>query len=180
MTNNLKNIQSEENELIAACIRHDQIAQKRLYEKYCKMMFTITYRMLNDYDNSNDALQEAFIEVFKNIGSFRNESSLGTWIRTIVVRKAISKLKGESRFESLESVRNTEIYDWSDGFTAEYLNKAIFSLPDGARTIFTLIEIEGYSHKEVAEELNITEGTSKSQLYYSKQLLQKKLKELYQ
>jgi len=180
MTNNLKNNQTEEVELIAACIRHDRIAQKRLYEKYCKMMFTITYRILNDYDNSNDALQEAFIEVFKNITSFRNESSLGTWIKTIVVRKALNKLKGESKFESLETVRNTELYDWSDGFTVEYLNKAIFSLPDGARAVFTLIEIEGYSHKEVANMLNISEGTSKSQLHYSKQQLQKKIKELYQ
>lgn len=179
MTNNLKNIQTEEIELIAACIRHDRIAQKRLYEKYCKMMFTVTFRILNDYDNSNDALQEAFIEVFKNIGSFRNESSLCTWIKAIVVRKAINKLKRESKFEPLESVKNTEVYDWRDGFTAEYLNKAIFSLPDGARTIFTLIEVEGYSHKEVANMLNISEGTSKSQLYYSKQLLQKKIKELY-
>jgi GTP-binding protein LepA len=124
--------------------------------------------------------QEAFIEVFKNIASFRNESSLGTWIKTIVVRKAINKLKGESRFESLESVKNNEVYDWSDGFTAEYLNKAIFSLPDGARTVFILIEVEGYSHKEVATMLNISEGTSKSQLHYSKQQLQKKIKELYQ
>lgn len=179
MMNILKNNQIEEVELIAACIRQDRIAQKRLYEKYCKMMYTITYRILNDYDNSNDALQEAFIEIFKNIASFRNESSLGTWIKAIVVRKAINKLKGESRFESLESVSNTEMYDWKDGFTAEYLNKAIFSLPDGARAVFTLIEVEGYSHKEVANILNISEGTSKSQLFYAKQLLQKKIKELY-
>ena len=142
-------------------------------------MFTVSYRILNEQEDANDALQEAFIEVFKNLHLFRNESSLSTWIKTIVVRKAIKKLKMESRFESLDSIKNTEVYDWRDGFTAEYLEKAIFSLPEGARAIFTLIEVEGYSHKEVASMLNISEGTSKSQLYYSKQLLQKKIKELY-
>lgn len=179
MRNLFKHNQTEEIELIDACIKHDRKAQKHLYEKYCKVMYTVTFRILNDYDNSNDALQEAFIEVFKNISSFRNESSLGSWIKAIVVRKALGKLKVESKFESLESIINTEVYDWKDGFTAEYLNRAILSLPDGARAIFTLIEVEGYSHREVADLLNISEGTSKSQLYYSKQLLQKKIKELY-
>lgn len=180
MRNLFKDNPSDEIELIAACIRQERVAQKHLYEKYCKAMYTVTYRILNDYDNSNDALQEAFIEVFKNISSFRNESTLKTWIKAIVVRKAINKLKGESRFQPLESIVNTVVYDWKDGFTAEYLNQAILSLPDGARVVFTLIEVEGYSHKEVANLLNISEGTSKSQLYYSKQLLQKKIKELYQ
>jgi RNA polymerase sigma factor (sigma-70 family) len=179
MISDQENIQTDELALIAACIRQDRIAQRNLYQKFYKKMFTVSYRILNDQDNANDALQEAFIEIFRNIHLFRNESSLNTWIKTIVVRKAIKKLKDESRFESLDSINNTEVYDWKDGFTAEYLDKAIFSLPEGARTIFTLIEVEGYSHKEVASMLNISEGTSKSQLYYSKQLLQKKIKELY-
>ena len=180
MISNQEKIKIEELELVAACIRHERLAQKNLYEGYCTKMFTVAYRVLNDRDNASDALQEAFIEIFSNIHTFRGESTLGAWIKTIVVRKALRRLKNDTKYEPIETVINTEKYDWSDGFTAEYLNKAIFSLPDGARTIFTLIEIEGYSHKEVAKELNISEGTSKSQLYYSKQLLQKKLKELYQ
>ncbi len=180
MISNQDKIKTEELELIAACIRHERVAQKKLYESYCNRMFTVAYRILNNRDNASDALQEAFIEVFGNIQNFRAESSLGAWIKTIVVRKALRRLKNEERYESIDTVVNTEMYDWKDGLTAEYLERAIQSLPDGARAVFTLIEIEGYSHKEVASMLNISEGTSKSQLYYSKQLLQKKLKELYQ
>lgn len=179
MINNQDKIRTEELELIAACIRHERVAQKKLYESYCNKMFTVAYRILNNRDNASDALQEAFIEIFGNIQTFRAESSLGAWIKTIVVRKALRRLKNEIRYESIDTVATTETYDWKDGFTAEYLERAIQSLPEGARTVFVLVEVEGYSHKEVAEELNITEGTSKSQLYYSKQLLQKKLKELY-
>ncbi len=180
MISNQEKIKTEELELVAACIRHERLAQKMLYEGYCNKMFTVAYRILNDRDNASDALQEAFIEIFSNIHTFRGESTLGAWIKTIVVRKALRRLKSDTKYESIETVSNTEKYDWRDGFTAEYLERAIQSLPEGARAVFVLIEVEGYSHKEVAEELNITQGTSKSQLYYSKQLLQKKLKELYQ
>jgi RNA polymerase sigma factor (sigma-70 family) len=166
-------------ELVNQCIQQDRTAQRNLFEKYKKAMFNTSYRILNDHDHANDALQEAFVEVFRDLKNFRMESTLGAWIKTIVVRKSILKFKSEQRFEIYDQRQHDQGIEWPSDLTGEYLDKAIRSLPIGYRTVFTLIEIEGYSHKEVAEILNISEGTSKSQLYHSKKLLQEKLKDIY-
>ena len=140
-------------------------------------MFTIAYRIVNDYDIANDALQEAFIQIFRDIKQFRGDSTLGAWIKTIVVRTAIRKFKKEAMFSQFGVHQNGENISWPGEMTGEDLEKAILSLADGCRTIFLLIEVEGYKHKEVAEMLNISEGTSKSQLHYAKKQLQVLLKD---
>ncbi|MCD4725557.1 MAG: RNA polymerase sigma factor [Bacteroidales bacterium] len=140
-------------------------------------MFTIAFRIINDYDIANDALQEAFIQVFTDIKQFRGESTLGAWIKTILVRTAIKKFKKEDVFTQLDLQQNGEIITWQEEMKSDDLEKAILSLADGCRTIFLLIEVEGYTHKEVAEMLNVSEGTSKSQLHYAKKQLQILLKD---
>jgi RNA polymerase sigma factor (sigma-70 family) len=176
-----KEINLSELELVSGCVRQDRVAQRQLFEKYQRAMFTTAYRLVNDYDNANDVLQEAFIDVFKNIKNFRGESTIGAWIKSIVVRKATQKYREEQKFETYDQKQHdNEVTEWHDNLTAEYLDKAIRSLSSGYRTIFTLIEIEGYSHKEAAELLQISEGTSKSQLFHSKKILKEKLKELYE
>ena len=140
-------------------------------------MFTIAFRIINDYDIANDALQEAFIQVFTDIKQFRGESTLGAWIKTILVRTAIKKFKKEDVFTQLDLQQNGEIITWQEEMKSNDLEKAILSLADGCRTIFLLIEVEGYTHKEVAEMLNVSEGTSKSQLHYAKKQLQILLKD---
>jgi RNA polymerase sigma factor (sigma-70 family) len=167
-----------ESELVQRCARQDRTAQKYLYEVYKKAMYSVAFRILNDYDNAHDVLQDGFLEVFRDIGSFRNQSTLGAWIKTIIVRKALLKLKLESRFETINSEQHDSGIEWSDNLTGEYLDKAIRALPAGYRAVFTLVEVEGYAHKEVAQMLQISEGTSKSQLYHAKKLLQKKLTDL--
>ena len=164
-------------QLIEGCKKNKRKSQKRLYEQYCDAMFTIAYRIVKDMDVANDVLQEAFIQVFRDIKQFRGESTIGAWIKTIVVRNAIKKLKNENLFSSIEDNTNGEIISWPEEMYAEDLEKAILSLPSGYRTIFLLIEVEGYKHREVAKMLNISEGTSKSQLFYAKKLLQKSLKD---
>lgn len=121
---------------------------------------------------ANDVLQEAFIQVFRDIKQFRGDSTIGAWIKTIVVRNAIRKIKREKDFMLTEEIDSNEVVQWPEEMYGEDLEKAILSLPAGYRTIFLLIEVEGYKHKEVAEILNISEGTSKSQLYYAKKQLQ--------
>ncbi len=177
--NNLKYYgDKSELDLINGCIRNDVQAQKDLYYKYCNQMFTLVYRILNDYDDANDVLQEAFIKVFKNINKFRKESTLGAWIKTIVIRTSIQKIKNVNDFISINDTDSRSIQvEWPNTLTGMDLKRAIKSLPAGYRTIFSLIEIEGYSHKEVAELLNISIGTSKSQLHGAKKKLQVKLKE---
>jgi RNA polymerase sigma-70 factor (ECF subfamily) len=165
-------------ELVEGCISNDRKSQKRLYYKYCNAMYTIAFRILKDEDEADDALQEAFIQVFKDIKTFRRESTIGAWIKTIVIRSALRRVKKNIFTEEIND-RALNIPDQqSCALTGEYIEKQIMSLPTGYRTVFLLIEVEGYSHKEVAEILNISEGTSKSQLFYAKRQLRALLKDL--
>ena len=161
-------------DLIAQCLAHDRLAQRTLYDQYRRAMFTLAYRITGDFEEAAEVLQDAFIQVFKNLEKFRYESTLGAWIKTIVVRMAYRHLKSRVVFEELPPQYNASKIDWGDFLDAEYLEKAIQNLPDGFRTVFTLIEIEGFSHREVGDILGISEGTSKSQLFYAK----KKLREM--
>lgn len=160
-----------ESELIKRSIRNNRKAQKMLYYNYCNAMYSTAYRIVNDREEANDVLQDAFIQIFRDLKNFRNESSLGTWMKTIVVRAALKRLNNRLEFQSVE---DPAIYMLPEHFIhmdAEYLEKAILSLPDGYRTVFLLIEVEGYSHKEVGKMLDITESTSKSQLSRAKKML---------
>lgn len=169
--------QLTDDQVIDGCRKNKRKFQKMLYERYCDAMFTIAYRIINDYDIANDALQEAFIQVFTDIKQFRGDASPGAWIKTITIRTAIRKIKRENTFSRIDYQQNVEIISWPDEMKSDDLEKAIFSLPEGARTIFLLIEVEGYKHREVAEMLNISEGTSKSQLNYAKKQLKVLLKD---
>ena len=166
-----------EEQLIEGCCKNRRKYQRLLYERYCDAMFTIAFRIVKDMDVANDVLQEAFVQVFRDIKQFRRDSTIGAWIKTIVVRNAIKKLKTEESFLPIDQHTNGDIISWPDEMRGEDLEKAILSLPAGYRTIFLLIEVEGYKHKEVAGMLNISEGTSKSQLYHAKKQLQQILKD---
>ena len=171
-------VRMTEAELIQACLANDRLAQKQLYERYKRAMYTTAYRITGDLESANDVLQEAFVKVFRGLPKFRKESTLGAWIKTIVVRTALSKVKKEVRFEPLDQVHTGTMIDWGNYLDAEYLEKAIKALPEGYRTVFVLIEVEGYSHKEVAKMLNISVGTSKSQLFYAKKRLRQSISKL--
>jgi len=169
--------QDADKELVEGCKQNDRKIQKCLYERYKNAMFTTALRITGDYYLAHDALQEAFIDVFESIGSFRFESTIGAWIKTIVVRKALHRLKLEFKHDLLDEAEKMEGPRSEIDFTADDLEKAIQSLPESARTVFLLIEVEGYKHQEVSEILGISIGTSKSQLNYSKKLLQRRLYE---
>jgi len=166
-----------EADLIRMCLKQDRLAQKELYNRYKNAMYTTAYRMTGDFESANDVLQEAFVKVFRGLSSFRQESTLGAWIKTIVVRTALSKIKTQTNFEDLDQVDHTKWLDWGNSLDTEYLERAIQDLPDGYRSVFVLIEIEGFSHQEVADFLNISIGTSKSQLFYAKKRLRASLTE---
>ncbi len=170
---------SEDRLIIRECISNNRLAQKALFDKYAKAMYTVAFRMLNDYDQAHDIIQDSFIEIFRDLKDFRNESSLYSWMKTIVIRKTIRHLKTVKKFELIETNHHVSEPKFNQEFTAEDLDKAISSLPTGNRTIFLLVEVEGYKHKEVANMLEISDGTSKSQLFYAKKLLKKYLKEMY-
>ena len=143
------------------------------------MIFTTIYRIVNDYDTANDILQETFIDVFTQIGELKNKSALKSWINKIAVRKSVRYMQRTKSLDTVEKYPEIESSDWNGDFIGEDLHKAIASLPDKNRMVFLLVEVEGYKHKEVAEMMGISEGTSKSQLNYSKKLLRIKLSEIY-
>lgn len=173
----LYTISMTEADLISACLSNDRLAQKKLYDRYCNAMYTVAYRITGDFELANDVLQEAFIKIFRGLDKFRQESSLGAWIKTIVVRTALSKIKQRHTYEPLDNQHFEQSINWGHSLDVEYLEKAIQALPEGYRAVFVLIEIEGYSHKEVAELLNISVGTSKSQLFHAKKRLREALKD---
>lgn len=164
-----------EAELIAACLSNNRLAQKQLYEKYCNAMYTVAYRITNDFEAANDVLQEAFVKIFRALHKFEQRSTLGAWIKTIVVRTALSYIRKVKETEPIDyRAENISIHWGNNNLDIEYLEQAIQALPEGYRAVFVLIEIEGYAHKEVAEMLGVSIGTSKSQLFYAK----KKLREI--
>lgn len=167
-------------ELLEQCLKDDRKAQRALYDKYKDAMYTRLYRMLGDEEQAADALQEAFVDIFRKLSSYEKRSSLGAWIKIIVIRKGLARQKKKPLFfDTLDNVPdNDQKIEWDENLTGEYLEKGIRQLPDGYRNVFLLTEVEGYTHREAAELMNISEGTSKSQLFKAKKLLRVKLKEL--
>jgi RNA polymerase sigma factor (sigma-70 family) len=167
-----------EQELIQDCIRQDRTAQRLLYDRYKTAMYTLAYRITGDFDAANTALQDTFLSVFRNLAQFRGEATLGAWIKTILIRKAYQNINTQPHYTLMEEIPNdTIVIDWgNDATNAAHLESIILSLPEGTRTVFVLAEIEGYTHREVAEILGVSEGTSKSQLNYAKKRLREILK----
>lgn len=161
-------------------MNREQHAQRLLYDRYKDAMYTILCRMLDDEDDAADALQDAFVEVFRSLEKYRRLSSLGAWIKVIVIRAGLAQQRTKKiDFEPItDRLPEEHSLVWDENMTGEYLHTAIRQLSPGYRNVFLLIEVEGYSHKEAAELLQITEGTSKSQLFNAKKILQQKLKKL--
>ena len=131
-------------------------------------MFSAALRLLGgDHALGQDALQNAFVGVFQQLADFRQQSTLGAWVKTIVVRRALRTLRRALRMEVYDQDRHPEpLVAWRDNLTGEALDRAIGELPAGYRAVFCLVEVEGYAHREVAALLTISEGTSKSQLHH--------------
>ncbi|NJC26603.1 RNA polymerase sigma factor [Neolewinella antarctica] len=166
-----------EKELVAACRRQDRRAQKELYDRYSRAMYTACYRICGDFETANDALQEGFLKVFQKLHTFRGDATVGAWMKVVIVRTALNKLRARKPTVDLPLNHADQELDWgTTALDTEYLEKAIAALPDGYRAVFVLIEVEGYKHQEVADMLNVTVGTSKSQLFYAKKKLREALR----
>jgi RNA polymerase sigma factor (sigma-70 family) len=162
-------------EIINGCKEGLGQFQKLLYNKYKDAMYTICKRIISDDDLACDALQEGFVEVFRGIHSFKNDSSIGAWIKTILIRKAILVSKRFLNTQEIDLTHHDTAIDWDSNLTGQVLNSAISKLPTGYKSVFLLIEVEGYTHREVATLMGVSEGTSKSQLFHAKKMLQKSL-----
>lgn len=178
-------------EIIKRCIKGERFAQEELYNKYAFVMYGLCLRYCSDKDEAKDILQEGFIKVFTNIKKFRNKGSFEGWIKRIIIHTALDYFRkrqkthlfiGNEDINELIIKNNNNIYYENDNDNDDTLNEKellsiIQNLPDGYRTVFNLYAIEEYSHKEIAKMLNISESTSKTQLFKARNMLQKKLYE---
>jgi len=144
-------------------------------------MFNICYRIVSNEAEAEDILQEAFISAFKSLHLYRGDASFGSWLKRIVVNKAINVLKGRKteRFPDDEDfdIQEEETTEREFKFSIDQVRKALDCLPDGYRSVLSLYLIEGYDHSEIAEILGISESTSKSQFNRSKKKLREILEE---
>jgi RNA polymerase sigma factor (sigma-70 family) len=174
-----------EKDLIKDCLAAKPAAQRILYDRYSPTMFGTCLRYLQDAMEAEEAMVSGFVKVFANLDKFRQDGSFEGWIRRIMINEALTTLRKRrlSWVESLDNLRTQGTPAASElEYEAEELLQMIEKLPTGYRTVFNLYAIEGYSHKEIGELLEITESTSKSQLNRARAMLQKMIqhKELKQ
>lgn len=168
--------------LIQYSINGDRSAQKAIFDKYSSRLMGVCMRYAVDQPAAEDILQEGFIKAFKNLSKFRNEGSFEGWLRRIMVNTAIEIYRKKNHlYPVLEIETQTERVTYDNvlsDLAAEDIMNMVMNLSPGYRTVFNLYAVEGYSHKEIAEQLNISEGTSKSQLARARYILMKKVEEL--
>lgn len=168
-----------EQELLEGCRKQNRVAQQQVYATYSGKMYALCYRYVKNTMEAEDVMVTSFTKVFERIEQFKNEGSFEGWIRRIVINEALTWIrKNRSLFVEIELNKieyNTATIWQSDHLEAEDLLQMIQRLPTGYQIVFNLYAIDGYSHKEIAEQLNISENTSKSQLSRARVYLQKLL-----
>ncbi len=174
--------------LVQQCINGDHTAYKLLYDRYSKAMFNTALRMLNRTADAEDILQEAFTDAFQQLENFRGKSTFGAWLKQIVVYKCITHLKKQRLlFSDMEPDADTlpdepPLHEDEIWYTVEIIKGAMQSLPTGYRTVLSLHLFEGYDQEEVAEIMQVTHSTVRTQYMRAKQKLLQVLKqhELYE
>ena len=165
-------------DLVERCKQGSAIGFKQLYQQYAKAMFNTSLRIVNNAADAEDIVQEAFCDAFKNIRRFNYQSTFGAWIKRIVINKSINLLRdkklklvdiSQSNISELEN--EEEIDEESIRFKVEEIKNAVQMLPDGYRTVFTLNAFEGYDYDEIAEILNISSTTARTQYHRAKKQL---------
>jgi RNA polymerase sigma factor (sigma-70 family) len=171
-----------EDELIQGCLKRDGASQQKLYDLFSRKMYAICLRYVRNPMEAEDILVTAFTKIFQKIDQYKSEGSFEGWIRRIIVNDALTHLRRARNMyleTDLEEADREPDYDQlSDHLEAEDLMNMIQQLPAGYRVVFNMYAIDGYTHKEIAEHLGISENTSKSQLSRARTYLQKMLADL--
>jgi RNA polymerase sigma-70 factor (ECF subfamily) len=181
---NKKHLNTREAEWIEGARRGDRRSQKAIYDLLSAKMFAVCLRYMGERDAAEDILQDGFVTLFSKLDSYSGEGSFEGWARKIFVNTALMSLRKK------DALKNSEDVDAAWNITSDDPNaiqkigyndlmKMIAALPPGFRTVFNMYVVEGYSHKEIAEALGISETTSRSQLQRARVLLQSKIKERY-
>lgn len=163
--------------MLNGCLANEAAAQQELYNKYSPKMLSVCYRFAKNREDAEDMLQEGFIKVFTQIHQFQNRGAFEGWIRKIMVHTCINNLKKNKKFtESVDIIHATSIQVREDAIPsilqAKQVVECIRLLPLGYRTVLNLYAIEGYSHREIGDILDIEESTSRSQFTRAKAMLE--------
>ncbi len=167
-------------EIIDQCKEGDQKAQFRLYKLYYKPMYSVCMRLINQADEAEDVMQEAFLNAFRNIDTYRGEVSFGAWLKRIVINRSLDHLKKKKlKLEEIND-KTAQIADYQmemKEVNVEVIKNAIQQLPDGYRVVLSLFLIEGYDHEEISQILGITNSNSRTQFLRAKNKLRELLKD---
>ena len=169
-------------QLISSCIRQDARAQKALYTLFAPAMYKVCLRYATDTSSAQDIFQDAFVKVYQNLHKVKQASHLPGWVKRVFVYTAIDNLRAQSKYrQHVEIDGAVQLASNAHGIEAQLAAADIMTLvqklPQRSRLVFNLFVMEGFSHKEIAEMLSISEGTSKSQLFEAKKALQKNLQQ---
>ncbi len=171
-------------DIIEGCRNKKRSAQRKLYNRYASLFLGIAFRYANSKEDAEDILQEAFVKILTRVEQYKETGSFEGWMKRILVNTAINHYRKEQKHDfnkSFDLISETKIEHYeidSSEFTREELLNSINKLPKGFKIIFNLYAIEGYKHKEIAEMLEISVGTSKSQYSRARVFLQNILNEL--
>lgn len=171
-----------EQQLVEGCVAEDPVAQRTLFERYSSKMYGVCVRYARDRDAAQDILQDGFVKVFEKIGSFKQEGSFEGWMRRIFVNTALDAVRKNKNMKNSMDIDEVDFMlpqrELVTGkIAADELLQLLHEVPIGYRTVFNLFAIEGYSHKEIAEALDISVNTSKSQYSRAKEYIKKLLEE---
>jgi len=176
-----ENLNMSDDELVELCLNKDVKAQKLLFQSFAPKMMGVCLRYANSSTEAEDMLQEGLIKVYEKLNMYSGKGSLEGWIRKIVVNTALDiirknkKRKFNTSIDEVEFSLKKEQYIIED-LTANELMKILQTIPIGYRTVFNMYAIEGYSHKEIADEMGISVSTSKSQLSRARAVLKSIIK----
>ncbi len=162
-----------EQELIDACVKNDRKAQRELYDRFSRQMMAVCLRYAGNPTDASDMMQEGFIRVFEKLEQYKGDGALGGWIRRVMVNSALLQIRKEKKHSFTDEIdEETNVvstsFDVFSKMAADEILQLVQNLPTGYRTVFNLFAIEGYSHKEIAEQLGISESTSKTQFHKAK------------
>ncbi|MEY4486517.1 MAG: hypothetical protein RL440_1050 [Bacteroidota bacterium] len=173
----------EEQELIQDCIAARPKAQKALFDIYAPKLYVVCLRYMKDQMRAQDVLQDTFVKIFAHIGNYKSEGAFEGWLKKIAVNTCLDQLRKDKKLltdVSLDDVSHKLAHqDYSaEKLMADDLLKLVQALPDGYRTVFNLFAIEGYSHQEIAQQLSISESTSKTQYLRARAYLKDRIENI--
>ena len=173
----------DEISLIKACSNGDSKAFRKIYEIHSGTMYSICLRYMNNEDEAKDALQEGFIKVFKNISKFKFTGSFEGWMKRIFVNSSIELIRKRKMHLDVSELNSNELpltaKIETGSMDTEKMMTLVQQLPEGYRTVFNMFIVDGYSHKEISDYLEISESTSKTQLFKARKQLQEWLKDWF-